>query len=196
MKTLARTLFCLLLLTLFAGCSKPLPFKGMAISSADIQGEDFTMINQKGQPTSLSQFKGQVVVLFFGYTHCPDVCPTTLIEIKRLMKALGERAAEVQPVFVSLDPERDTPQSLGPYLAAFDPRIVGLTGPAEALERARKAYRIVAVKQGSGSDYTLDHSANLILLDRQGTPRVSVGFGSDPVILEHDVRLLLNEKRD
>lgn len=197
MKHAFRLLSALLLCaSVLASCSKPLPFKGMALKPDDMPAAELSLINQFGQPTQLTQFKGKVVVLFFGYTHCPDVCPTTLIEIKQLMKKLGADANQVQPVFVSLDPERDTPQTLAPYLAAFDPRVVGLTGSTQALAEARKAFRIVAVKQGEGSDYTLDHSANLILIDQQGQPRVSIAFGSDPVVLEHDIRLLLSEKHD
>jgi len=141
-----------------------------AASPATSAGGDFELTDQNGEPWSTQSARGQVVLLSFGYTFCPDICPTTLATINAALKQLGDDAAQVQPVFVSLDPERDTPERLHEYVNWFNPRLIGLTGSAETLRQVADRYRVrYARVQTEGADYyTLDHSASLYLLDRNG----------------------------
>lgn len=132
-------------------------------------GGDFALVDQTGKPFTQADLVGRPTALFFGYTHCPDVCPTTLIEAEGWMKELGADADRVRVVFVTVDPERDTPAQLGDYLKSFDPRFVGLSGPRAEIDKAIKAYRVFARKvDGAGGDYTMDHTAAVYLLDPQG----------------------------
>lgn len=194
MRLLLRPLL-LLCLGLLAACSQPEPpFLGAPLAGSSIAGGDFTLTDHNGQPRRLSDFRNKVVLLFFGYTHCPDVCPTTLLEVQAALKELGAAGRDVQPLFVSLDPERDTPAALKPYLAAFKVGAIGLTGsPAELAPIARR-YAISYEKNGSGEHYTVDHSAGSYLLDRQGKLRVMVNYGAGSQVLAHDLRLLLAER--
>jgi protein SCO1/2 len=139
-------------------------------SLAATAGGDFELTDQNGEPWSTTSARGQVVLLSFGYTFCPDICPTTLATMNAALRQLGADAAEVQPVFVSLDPERDTPERLREYVNWFNPRLIGLTGSAETLAQVADRYRVrYALVQATDADYyTLDHSASLYLLDRQG----------------------------
>jgi protein SCO1/2 len=128
-------------------------------------GGPFSLIDQKGKRRSAADFTGRPMLLFFGFTHCPDVCPTTLASVSRWLEALGPDAAKLTPVFVTVDPERDTPALLATYLEAFDPRIVGLTGsPKEVAEMLRR-YRVYARKTETGD---FEHTAALYLMGRDG----------------------------
>lgn len=132
-------------------------------------GGPFQLIDQKGQPFTEKSLEGTATALFFGYTFCPDVCPTTLLEATAWMKELGADADRLRVVFVTVDPERDTADKLREYLASFDPRFVGLTGPRAEIDRILKAYRVYARKVDSPSgDYTMDHTAAVYLLDASG----------------------------
>lgn len=128
----------------------------------------FAMTDHRGQPFNHEDLRGRPTLLFFGFTHCPDVCPTTLNDVTRWLEALGAAAADLKAVFVTVDPARDDVAQLAGYLTAFDPRIVGLTGSPEALAALAKAYGVVYERVESGGDYTMDHTASLLLLDRQG----------------------------
>ena len=141
-------------------------------------------------------FHGKVVVLFFGYTHCPDVCPTTLGELGVTLKRLGADAGKVQVLFVTLDPARDTPAVLAQYVPSFNPSFLGLTGTDEEIAQAAKSFKVFYKKQESGSKagYTLDHSANTFVLDGQGRVRLMFGFGSGAAPLVHDIQQLLAGK--
>lgn len=132
-------------------------------------GGDFSLVDQTGKPFTQADLLGHPTLLFFGYTFCPDVCPTTLLEAEGWMKELGPEAADrLKVVFVTVDPERDTPEKLKDYLASFDPRFVGLSGPRPEIDRILKAYRVFARKvEGKGGDYTMDHTAAVYLLDPQ-----------------------------
>lgn len=131
-------------------------------------GGPFAMVDQKGRPFTEAALAGKPTAMFFGYTYCPDVCPTTLLEASTWMKELGPDADRLRVVFVTVDPERDTPEKLDQYLASFDPRFVGLSGSRAETERMLKAYRVYArrVDDKSGS-YTMDHTAAVYLLDAQ-----------------------------
>jgi len=132
-------------------------------------GGPFSLIGTDGQAVTEADFAGRPRAMFFGFTHCPDVCPTTLAEAEGWLKALGPAGDDLKIVFVSVDPERDTPELMKNYLSAFDPRIVGLTGTPEQIAAVTKAYRVYARKvELEGGDYTMDHSAAVLLFDRNG----------------------------
>lgn len=129
-------------------------------------GGPFTLVDQNGATVSERDFAGKPYLMFFGFTHCPDVCPTTLQQISDVLAALGRKADTLKVAFVSVDPERDTPESLKTYLSSFDPRIVGLTGSPEQVAAAIKTFRAYAKKVPSqGGDYTMEHTALVYLMD-------------------------------
>ena len=139
-----------------------------AVQAAAIGGP-FNLIDQNGQPFSDKDLKGKSFLVFFGFTHCPDVCPTTLFEISEILRNLGPDADHTAALFISVDPERDTPQAMRDYLASFDPHIRGLTGDAAALTAVAKAYRVYYKKVPlEGGDYTMDHTAIVYLMDKDG----------------------------
>ncbi len=177
---------------LLSACAKKLTFQGSDISDSQI-GQNFTLQDQHGKPRQLSDFQGKVVVLFFGYTSCPDVCPTTLAELRTSMQQLGDAAKEVQVLFVSVDPERDTPQLLAQYVPAFNPSFIGLTGSKAQIDETVKAFRAVYQKQGNGPHYTVDHTAGTYLIDRNGQTRVLVNYGAGAAVFTHDIRQLLEQ---
>jgi len=132
-------------------------------------GGPFSLIDQHGKPFTERSLVGRPTLLFFGYTFCPDVCPTTLLEASSWMQTLGPEADRLQVVFVTVDPERDTPEKLSTYLSSFDPRFIGLSGPRVEIDKAIKAWRVYARKvDGKNGDYTMDHTAAVYLLDPQG----------------------------
>lgn len=193
-----RVFFRLLLLLLLTGlvsCQRTeapkLDLKGTDLSGAGLGG-DFSLTDQHGVRRSLSDFRGKVVAIFFGYTHCPDVCPTTLLEYSQVAKELGKDADKLQVIFVSVDPERDTPQTLAGYVPHFGPGFVGMTGSPAELAPVMKAYKVVARKVPQpGGSYSVDHSAGSYLLDREGQARVYEPYGTRSGLLVHDIRQLL-----
>ena len=144
-----------------------LTFSGPGAPPPSSIGAPFRLTGSDGKSVSDADLRGQPVVMFFGYTHCPDVCPTTLFEVSEIFRKLGEDA-KVRGVFVSVDPERDTPQILKDYLSSFDKRIIGLSGDRAALEPMLKAYRVYARKNpAANGEYSMDHSAIVYLMDKQ-----------------------------
>jgi protein SCO1/2 len=162
----------------------------------DVTGANFGMelalTDHNGRPRTLADFRGKVVTVFFGFTHCPDVCPTTLAEMAQVVKALGPDGDRVQVLFVTVDPERDTQQTLARYVPAFHPGFLGLYGDAEATARAAKAFKVYFQKQpAKDGHYSVDHSAGTYILDREGRLRLFAGYGTGAPVLLHDIRLLL-----
>jgi protein SCO1 len=153
-------------------------------------GGDFTLTDASGSVWSTEGNRGKVLVLTFGYTYCPDVCPTTLATIAAAMKAIGADADQVQPVFISLDPDRDTPRKLAEYTHWFYPTMVGVTGSsaelAEMAGRYQVSYRFVG--KGETERYTLDHSSNTYVLDRHGHLASVVPYGLPPTVTENAIR--------
>jgi protein SCO1/2 len=131
-------------------------------------GGPFHLIDQNGQPRSDIDFRGQYLLVFFGFTNCPDVCPTTLNTVTNAMEKLGSDAAKVTPIFITVDPERDTPAVMKAYAANFTPRLVALSGSPDAIAAAAKLYRIYYKKVGEGADYSMDHTALLYLMGPDG----------------------------
>jgi protein SCO1/2 len=131
-------------------------------------GGPFKLTSHEGKPFTEGDLKGKPFVVFFGFTHCPEVCPTTLYDLTQDMAALGKDAEKLQAAFVTVDPERDTPELMKTYLESFDPRIVGLTGTEEEIAAAARAYKIYYRKVPTDGGYTMDHSATLFLMDSKG----------------------------
>ena len=178
---------------LLAGCAPEGPkFQASDVTGATF-GRDFALNDASGKPRTLADYRGKAVVIFFGYTQCPDVCPTTLAELAEVMKKLGPDADRVQVLFVTIDPERDTPQLLAQYVPAFDPRFMGLYGDAAATERTAKEFKILYQKQPGAlpGSYTMDHSAGSYIFDTKGRLRLYVSYGQGPEVFAHDLRELL-----
>jgi protein SCO1/2 len=197
MRTFARILIalgCAALLVL-GGCNRssaPLTLQATDVTGADF-GKELQLTDFNGQPRKLADFRGKVVVVFFGYTHCPDVCPTTMAELSSAMKKLGADAEKVQVLFVTADPQRDTPEILKQYVTAFDPRFLGLSGTPEQTQQAAKEFKVLIQKNadsGSGN-YTVDHSSGTYLYDPQGRLRVYVTYGQGADVFAHDIAALL-----
>jgi protein SCO1/2 len=132
-------------------------------------GGPFSLIDQHGKPVTDQDLKGHPALVFFGYTHCPDVCPTTLFDVSELLRALGPDAGRAAALFITVDPERDTAPVIKDYLSSFDPHLRGATGEPKAVEAAEKAYRVYAKKvPGENGDYGMDHTALVYLMDKQG----------------------------
>jgi len=154
------------------------------------EAPDFALQGSNGAEVKLSQYRGKVVVLGFGFSHCPEICPTTLDRLAKAKKRLGAAGNDVQVVYVTVDPERDTPQRLKTYLAAFDPAFIGGTGSAAQLERVQKEYGIIAKKVGQ---HGIDHTTSVYLIDRQGLLRVMVPYGKSADDIAHDAAILLKK---
>lgn len=157
-------------------------------------GKDFALKDHNGKPRTLADFRGKAVVMFFGYTHCPDVCPTTMAEMSAVMKELGPLADRVQVLFVTIDPERDTAELLSKYVPAFDPRFLGLIGDKNETAKVANEFKIVYQKS-PGKDpgsYTMDHTSASYVFDPQGRIRLYVRPGQGIGPLVHDLKLLLS----
>ena len=175
------------------GCGREGPkFRASDVTGSSF-GREFALTDHYGKPRTLADFRGKVVVLFFGYTQCPDVCPTTLATLAEAKKRLGPDGDKVQVLFVTIDPERDKPELLLPYVTAFDPSFLGLYGDAEATARTAKEFKIIYQKQPGPTPqtYTMDHSAGTFVFDTDGRLRLYVGHGQDAELFAHDLRELL-----
>lgn len=192
MKTLIAVL---LAVCLTGGCSEggAPRFKLTDVTGASF-GKAFELTDHNGRRRTLADFKGKVVTLFFGFTHCPDVCPTTLVEMASVTKELGNDAGRVQVLFVTVDPERDTAGVLKRYVPAFHPSFLGLTGSADDIARTAKEFKIIYQKQKlQGGAYTMDHSAGTYIIDGEGRLRLFAQYGAGAPALLHDIRLLLKQ---
>lgn len=168
-----------------------------AFQATDITGaefaRDFRLTDHHGQTRTLADFRGKVVAVFFGYTHCPDVCPTTLSDFAAALQQLGPQAARVQVIFVTVDPERDTPELLREFVPAFNPSFLGMYGDAETLRRLARDYKVVYQKTAvkAADDYLIDHSAGTYVYDPQGRLRLLMPYGSTPDAIAQDLKTLL-----
>jgi protein SCO1/2 len=180
---------------MLAACTeaKP-PFQAVDVTGAEY-AKDLQLPDHNGQVRSLKDFKGKLVVLFFGYTQCPDVCPTTMAELAEARKLLGPDGEKVQGLFVTLDPERDTPDVLKRYMANFDPSFIALRGSPEQLATTAKDFKVY-YKKAEGktpTSYTIDHSAASFVYDTQGRLRLYARYGGGAQALASDLKLLLKE---
>lgn len=175
--------------------SKPYTYQGSLIEPP-IKAPEIALIDQDGKPFRLSDHLGKVVLVFYGYTNCPDVCPLTLSDFKLIKAELGEQADQVTFVFITVDPERDTQDRLKAYLSNFDSTFTGLTGNIEALENVWKAYGVYKAKQetGSAAGYLVDHTARTYAIDKEGNLRLTYPFEMERQALLDDVRQLIKEQ--
>lgn len=188
-----RSLFVLLLAALLAGCEKPRlpsPFHANDVGAMFTQ-TDFHLTDHNGKPRTLADFRGKVVILFFGYTHCPDVCTTTLADLAQVMQLLGKDAEKVQVLFITVDPERDKPEMLAQYVPAFHPSFLGLYGDAQATAQAAKAFYVAYEKRPTASGYNMDHSVGAYLIDSSGRIRLHAPLAQRGDWLADDIRKLL-----
>jgi protein SCO1 len=176
-----------------AACDSGPKFKSTDISGVDY-GRSLELTDHTGRARRLEEFRGKAVVVFFGFTQCPDVCPTTLAEVSGAVRKLGPDAARVQVLFVTLDPERDTQDVLARYVTAFDPGFLGLYGDAAATQRTAKEFKVYYEKRKQGESYTVDHSAQTYVIDPQGRLRLFVRHDRIGADLPEDLRTLLEEK--
>ena len=185
-------LFCsITICSVIAGCESSAQFKSTDITGAPY-GQALELTDHTGKPRRLEDFRGKAVVLFFGFTHCPDICPTTLADIAGAVKSLGPDAERVQVLMVSVDPERDTPESLAKYVTAFDPRFLGLRGDLPATRKVASEFKIYFEKRKQGESYTVDHSAQSYVIDPQGRLRLLVRHDRIAQDLTPDLRVLLS----
>jgi protein SCO1 len=185
---------------LLAGCSdKPADATASGFASIDITGADyanaFQLTDHNGQQRTLTDFKGKVVVVFFGYTQCPDVCPTSLGELAEAKRLLGADGEKLQGLFISVDPARDTPQVMKEYMASFDHSFLALYSSADGLPELAKRFRVYykKVEGPTPTSYTMDHSAGSYVYDRQGRVRLYTRYGGGAAALASDVKKLLAE---
>ena len=198
-KITLRSLAACALLSLAAGlltaCSGDKPqFSAIDVTGADY-AKDFALTDHNGQMRSLKDFSGKVVVLFFGYTQCPDVCPTSMAELAEVKKLLGSDGDKLQGLFVTVDPARDTPEVLKNYMVNFDPTFLALYAAPEALAVVAKDYKVY-YKRSEGktaTSYTMDHSAGSYIYDTQGKLRLYTRYGSGAQALASDIKLLLKK---
>lgn len=186
-----------------------------AIGQSEVQiGGPFTLVDQHGETVRESEFRGRVMLVFFGFTHCPDICPVTVAALSKAMALLGDKAGQVAPIFITVDPARDTPEVMQAYLEHFDPRFVGLTGTQEQIRQAQAAYKAYAAKAaqeapapaprgheghaghdhghgGGSADYAMDHSAYIYLMDRQGKYHSIFSYTTPEQELAHAVEQAL-----
>jgi len=202
MQMRGRVWVCALLLWAgLAGCGdKPAGSAPKAsFHSVDITGAEYArkleLPDAEGKPRSLGEFKGKVVVVFFGYTQCPDVCPTTMAELSQVRRALGDDGARLQGIFVTVDPERDTGVVLKAYVDNFNAGFVGLRGNTEQTQQAAREFKVFFAKVPgkTASSYTIDHTAGAYIFDPQGRIRLFSRHGAGPKALEDDIRALLRE---
>lgn len=182
---------------IFSACTPQGPkFQGVDLTGAEY-ARDLPLTDQYGKQRSLKDFAGKVVVVFFGYTQCPDVCPTSMAELAEVKRALGADGDKLQGIFVTVDPERDTPDMLKSYMASFDPSFIALSGTPEQLAAVAKDFKIYykRVDGQTPTSYTMDHSAGSYVYDTKGRLRLYHRYGSGAQSLTADVRALLDEAR-
>jgi len=191
---LSSSLRCCSIITFslaLAACDGGAPrFKSTDITGAEY-GKSLELPDTSGRVRRLEDFRGKAVVLFFGFTHCPDVCPTTLADLATVMKTLGPDAERVQVLFITVDPERDTPGELAQYVGAFDPRFLALRGDLAATQRVAKDFKIYFEKRKQGDSYTVDHSAQSYVIDPQGRLRLLVRHDRIAQDLASDLQAIL-----
>ena len=196
--TTTRRAFAIGAVALVAGCDRTAGDRGRpTFHFTDITGAEFArkleLTDADGKPRSLADWRGKVIVVFFGYTQCPDVCPTTMAELAQIRTQLGADGDRLETVFVTIDPERDTPEVLKAYVANFGPNVVALRGDAEQTAAAAKEFKVFYAKVPgtTAGSYTMDHSAASFVFDPAGRVRLFVPYGADTKLLTGDVKQLL-----
>jgi len=190
---LLRNILIIIALLFLSGCDEvklPSPFHAAEVRAQFAQA-DFSLTDHNGKPRKLADFRGKIVVIFFGYVHCPDVCPTTMADLAQVMTKLGRDANKVQVLFVTVDPARDTREILAQYVPAFNPSFLGLYGDAAATAQAASAFAVQYKKQPTKSGYNVDHSAGTFIVDDKGRVLLLAPFGQRADLMAEDIKLLL-----
>jgi protein SCO1 len=188
---ISTSVICLIFF--LTGCSDPKPqFKSVDVTGADFS-QNFSLPDQLGKTRTIADFKGKVVVVFFGFAQCPDVCPTTMAELAEVKKMLGKDGDKLQAVFITVDPERDTPEVLKAYMANFDASFLALRGTLQETTATAKHFKTYfkKVEGKTPGSYTMDHSAGSYVFDTQGRVRLYTRYGSGAAALLDDIKLLL-----
>jgi len=181
------------LIFLLFSCSEgpDLKFNGSDITKARLN-PSFELTSHLGKSTNIEDFSGKVLAIFFGFAHCPDVCPTTMYELKAIKDLLGIDGDKLQVIFVSLDPERDSVELLEKFVPSFDSSFIGLTGTAADIKKIASQYKIYYQKVGDDENYTIDHSSAIYLIDKKGNIRIRHPYGSSQEMIVNDIRTLLS----
>ena len=181
----------LLLLSTLLSCSdNNLTFNGSDFTRYKLNSY-FELTSHKGEEKTIKDFEGKVVAIFFGFASCPDICPTTMVELKNIKSMLGKNSNQLEVLFISLDPERDTPELLGKFIPSFDSSFIGLTGTIENIEKIAQQFKVYRKKVIQGDSYTIDHSSGIFLLDKDGDVRVRHPYGSEIKLIVEDIEKLI-----
>jgi len=181
----------LLLISTLLSCSdNNLIFNGSNLTEAKLDS-NFELTSHKGEKKTTKDFKGKVVAIFFGFASCPDICPTTMVELKNIKSQLGKNSNQLEVLFISLDPERDTQKLLGAFIPSFDPSFIGLTGTIENIKKITQQFKVYRKKVKQGDSYTIDHSSGIYLLDKNGKIRVRHPYGSKIKLIVEDIKKLI-----
>ncbi len=190
---LLRNILIVMVFLFLSGCDEvklPSPFHAAEVRAKFAQA-DFSLTDHNGKPRKLADFRGKIVVIFFGYVHCPDVCPTTMADLAQVMTKLGHDANKVQVLFVTVDPERDTREILAQYVPAFHPSFLGLYGDAAATAKVARVFGVAYQRQPTQSGYNVDHSAGTFIADAEGRVLLLAPFGQRADLMAEDIKLLL-----
>lgn len=172
--------------------AEELEFEGNDITGNKL-GRDLDMLDTSGNRKTLADYKGKVLLIFFGYTQCPDVCPTAMAQAAQAIEILGDKSKDVEVIMISVDPDRDTPEILNSYVGAFDPNFIGLTGSHEQLEKTARSFKAFYTKEATGNPnhYAINHTSAFYLMDKNGDARALLGPTLTPEEMAHDIELLL-----
>ena len=183
---------CLFIFLVACGNNSTQQFYGSDISAANLDAS-FSLTNHHGERASLDSYKNKVIAVFFGFTNCPDICPTSLQELKYIKQELGQAGNNFQVLFISLDPERDTQEKLSLFIPSFDPTFIGLYGSTNEVDAMANQYKVFHQKVEQGDSYTIDHSSGIYLIDRSGKIRIRHPYGSPVEGIIADIQQLLSE---
>ena len=188
-----KNIFFIIFSLILASCAKNAEFKfnGSDISNANLNSS-FELLSHTGEIKKITDFKGSVVAIFFGFTHCPDICPTSMQELKFIKESLGKQSDKLQVIFITLDPERDNQSLLNSYVPSFDKSFIGLTGSQEDINRIASQYKIFHMTVGEGDSYTIDHSSGIYIIDKDGKIRVRHPYGSKVESIIEDIQHLIS----
>ena len=188
-----KNIFFIIFSLILVSCAKNAEFKfnGSDISNANLNSS-FELLSHTGEIKKITDFKGSVVAIFFGFTHCPDICPTSMQELKFIKESLGKQSDKLQVIFITLDAERDNQSLLNSYVPSFDKSFIGLTGSQEDINRVASQYKIFHMKVGEGDSYTIDHSSGIYIIDKDGKIRVRHPYGSKVESIIEDIQHLIS----
>ncbi len=188
-----KNIFFIIFSLILVSCAKNAEFKfnGSDISNANLNSS-FELLSHTGEIKKITDFKGSIVAIFFGFTHCPDICPTSMQELKFIKESLGKQSDKLQVIFITLDPERDNQSLLNSYVPSFDKSFIGLTGSQEDINRVASQYKIFHMKVGEGDSYTIDHSSGIYIIDKDGKIRVRHPYGSKVESIIEDIQHLIS----